>query len=123
MNDQEHIQQALRAGALDVFHTPVQMKKNRPGVVLRVLCSETDADRFTEMMLRETTAFGVRRQRVERRKLRREIVQVTTPHGTVVRPSQTVSTMYPGTESSTVAGCTGLVVPPTGPGRRCAGVG
>ncbi|HEY9173606.1 MAG TPA: nickel pincer cofactor biosynthesis protein LarC [Verrucomicrobiae bacterium] len=77
------VETALAAGALDVFHTPVQMKKNRPGVLLTVLCAEAEADRFSELMLRETTAFGVRRTLAERRKLRREIVKVKTPHGTV----------------------------------------
>jgi uncharacterized protein (TIGR00299 family) protein len=74
---------AFAAGALDVFHTSIQMKKNRPGVLLTVLCVETDADRFSEMILRETTAFGVRRTIAERRKLRRKIVHVKTPFGNV----------------------------------------
>ena len=77
------VETALAAGALDVFHTPIQMKKNRPGVLLTVLCAEAEADRFSELMLRETTAFGVRRTLAERRKLRRETVKVKTPHGTV----------------------------------------
>lgn len=77
------VETALAAGALDVFHTPVQMKKNRPGVLLTVLCAEAEADRFSELMLRETTAFGVRRTLAERHKLRRETVEVKTPHGTV----------------------------------------
>lgn len=74
---------ALAAGALDVFHTPIQMKKNRPGVLLTVLCAEAEADRFSAMMLRETSAFGVRRSVAERRKLKREFVTVTTIHGAV----------------------------------------
>jgi len=65
-----------RPGALDVFHTPIQMKKNRPGVLLTVLCPAGDGDRFTEIILRETSAFGVRRHVSERRKLRRETVTV-----------------------------------------------
>jgi hypothetical protein len=77
------VEQALAAGALDVFHTPIQMKKNRPGVLLTVLCAATDADRFSELILRETTAFGVRRTLAERRKLLREFVKVSTPHGEV----------------------------------------
>jgi len=77
------VETALAAGALDVFHTPVQMKKNRPGVLLTVLCAETDADRFSELMLRETTAFGVRKTVAERRKLRREFAQVKTSFGEV----------------------------------------
>jgi hypothetical protein len=77
------VERALAAGALDVFHTPVQMKKNRPGVLLAVLCGESDADRLSELMLRETTAFGVRRHVAERRKLRREFAAVRTPLGEV----------------------------------------
>jgi uncharacterized protein (TIGR00299 family) protein len=77
------VERALSAGALDVFHTPIQMKKNRPGVLLSVLCAEGDADKFTELMLKETTAFGVRRHTAERRKLKREFMQVKTPHGEV----------------------------------------
>jgi len=72
---------ALGAGALDVFHTPIQMKKNRPGVLLTVLCAESDADKFSELMLRETTAFGVRKTIAERRKLRREFAGVNTVFG------------------------------------------
>jgi uncharacterized protein (TIGR00299 family) protein len=74
---------ALAAGALDVFHAPIQMKKNRPGVVLTVLCAEAEADKFSELMLRETTAFGVRKTMAERRKLRREFTEIKTPHGKV----------------------------------------
>ena len=59
------------------------MKKNRPGVQLSVLCAEGDADQFCEMILRETSAFGVRRTLTERRKLQRETKTVTTPHGEV----------------------------------------
>ena len=77
------VESALAAGALDVFHTPIQMKKNRPGVLLTVLCAEGAADQFTEMMLRQTSAFGVRRAPAQRRKLRREIRRVGTPFGEV----------------------------------------
>jgi uncharacterized protein (TIGR00299 family) protein len=73
----------LATGALDVFQTPVQMKKGRTGVLLTVLCAEADADKFTEQMLRETTAFGVRRSVAERRKLRREFREVATEFGPV----------------------------------------
>jgi uncharacterized protein (TIGR00299 family) protein len=74
---------ALAAGALDVFYTPIQMKKNRPGVLLTVLCAEAEADQFSEMILCETSAFGVRRTVVERRKLRREFVDVKTTYGRI----------------------------------------
>ncbi|MFM2293737.1 MAG: hypothetical protein RLZZ350_150 [Verrucomicrobiota bacterium] len=77
------VETALAAGALDVFHTPIQMKKNRPGVLLTVLCAEADADKFSELLLRETTAFGVRRTIAERRKLWREFATVKTKFGNV----------------------------------------
>jgi pyridinium-3,5-bisthiocarboxylic acid mononucleotide nickel chelatase len=77
------VEQALSAGVLDVFHTPIQMKKNRPGVLLTVLCAEAVADKFTEMILRETSSFGVRRHTAERRKLAREFASVKTPYGEV----------------------------------------
>ncbi len=79
----DFVERALKTGALDVVHTPIQMKKNRPGVQLSVLCAEGDADQFCEMILRETSAFGVRRTLTERRKLQRETKTVTTPHGEV----------------------------------------
>lgn len=79
----QFVEGALKAGALDVFYTPIQMKKNRPGVLLSVLCAEADADKFTELMLRETSSFGVRRHATERRKLAREFVTVNTPFGSV----------------------------------------
>jgi hypothetical protein len=79
----DFVERALAAGALDVVHTAIQMKKNRPGVQLSVLCAEGDADKFCEMILRETSAFGVRRTLTERRKLQRETKTVTTPHGEV----------------------------------------
>ncbi len=77
------VESTLRVGALDVFHTPIQMKKNRPGVLLTVLCLPADADRFTERLLRHTSAFGVRRSVLERRKLRREMVRVKTEFGEI----------------------------------------
>jgi uncharacterized protein (TIGR00299 family) protein len=77
------VERALVAGALDVFHTPIQMKKNRPGTLLTVLCAEAEADKFSELILKETTAFGVRRHIAERRKLLRECVEVKTRFGPV----------------------------------------
>jgi uncharacterized protein (TIGR00299 family) protein len=77
------VERALKAGALDVFHTPIQMKKNRPGVLLTVLCAEQEADSFTELMLRETSTFGIRRYSAERRKLAREFATVKTRFGEV----------------------------------------
>jgi uncharacterized protein (TIGR00299 family) protein len=77
------MEQAFAAGALDVFYTPIQMKKNRPGILLSVLCTAQDAEKFSELIVRETSAFGVRRFTTERRKLKREINRVRTPFGEV----------------------------------------
>jgi pyridinium-3,5-bisthiocarboxylic acid mononucleotide nickel chelatase len=77
------VELALAAGALDLFYLPVQMKKSRPGILLTLLCRTEAAEHFTEMILRETSAFGVRRSLAERRKLQREIVRVSTPWGVV----------------------------------------
>ncbi len=74
---------ALDRGALDIFFTPIQMKKNRPAALLTVLCAEADADKFSELILRETSSFGVRRHLVERRKLRREFTKAKTACGAV----------------------------------------
>ncbi len=77
------VEKALLRGALDVFYTPIQMKKSRPGTLLTVLCAEEKADDFTALMLTETTSFGVRRHTAERRKLAREIIAVKTPFGEI----------------------------------------
>jgi pyridinium-3,5-bisthiocarboxylic acid mononucleotide nickel chelatase len=77
------VETALTAGALDVFYAPINMKKNRPGVLLSLLCATEDAGKFAELILRHTSAFGVRRSVLERWKLRREFRVVSTPFGQV----------------------------------------
>jgi len=71
------------AGALDVFVAPIQMKKNRPAFRLTVLTEPARADEFARMILRETSAFGVRMHDCRRLKLRREITPLETPFGAV----------------------------------------
>jgi uncharacterized protein (TIGR00299 family) protein len=73
----------LAAGALDVYSTSIQMKKNRPGVLFSVLCQTADADRFEAILFAETTTLGVRRSTVSRRKLARQPHEVQTPWGKV----------------------------------------
>lgn len=73
----------LKAGALDVFTTPIFMKKNRPGVLLSVLAPALAIDALEEILFRETTTFGVRRYAVSRHKLRRKAHAVQTPWGPV----------------------------------------
>ena len=77
------VERALAGGALDVFHTPIQMKKSRPGVLLTVMCAPDQADALTEMMLRETGSFGVRRTDAERKKLGRDFSDVDTAYGKI----------------------------------------
>ncbi len=79
----EVMEHLLATGALDVFWTPVQMKKNRPGTLLTVLCEIDDIDRVAELILTHTTSFGVRIHEVRRRTLAREIVAVRTRHGEI----------------------------------------
>lgn len=73
----------MEAGALDVFKTTVQMKKNRPGVKLTVICDREKEEELAEIIFRETTTLGVRVREVRRRKLDREISQVSTEYGNV----------------------------------------
>jgi uncharacterized protein (TIGR00299 family) protein len=74
----------LGAGALDVFTTPVFMKKNRPGVLLTVLAPAEAIAAVEDILFRETTTFGVRRYPVSRRKLQRRPCTVETPWGPVL---------------------------------------
>jgi len=73
----------LAAGALDVFVAPIQMKKGRLAFRLTVLTEPARADEFARLILRETSAFGVRMHDCRRLKLRREIVPVETPFGAI----------------------------------------
>ena len=70
-------------GALDVWHTPIQMKKNRPGVILSALLPKHLEDAGVEVILRETPTLGVRSRPVERFVARRDIQEVETEFGAV----------------------------------------
>lgn len=71
------------AGALDVFATPIQMKKCRPAVQLSVLVPPSSRRAVEELLLRETPALGVRRTIMERTKLERRQIRVSTPYGPI----------------------------------------
>ena len=71
----------MDAGALDAFVTPIQMKKNRPGVMVSVLCDEAKIPALEDLLFRETTTLGIRRYPVSRHKLKRQAVEVETPFG------------------------------------------
>ena len=77
------MERALEMGALDCYLTPIQMKKDRPGVLLSVLCRPADKESLTEMIFAETTTLGVRSYQVDRRALEREIVRVETEYGPI----------------------------------------
>jgi pyridinium-3,5-bisthiocarboxylic acid mononucleotide nickel chelatase len=70
-------------GALDVFTTAIQMKKNRPGVTLTVLCRPADTAAVEDILFRETTTLGVRRWTAARTVLRRQPHSVNTPWGQI----------------------------------------
>jgi uncharacterized protein (TIGR00299 family) protein len=71
------------AGALEVFYQPVQMKKNRPGTLMTIVCRPDDRRRLAELVFRETTTIGIRWQDMARECLARETVPVATPWGEV----------------------------------------
>jgi pyridinium-3,5-bisthiocarboxylic acid mononucleotide nickel chelatase len=73
----------LDAGALDVFLTPVQMKKGRPGTLLTLLCRPNQQTEFLHILFAETTTFGVRFKKVDRLILDRDFEEVETGHGKV----------------------------------------
>jgi uncharacterized protein (DUF111 family) len=77
------MEKLFAAGALDVWFTPIQMKKHRPATMLSVLCEPANADALSEVIFGETTAFGLRRDLVTRLKLERRFETVTTKHGEV----------------------------------------
>lgn len=77
------MERLLEAGALDVYTTPIGMKKSRPGVLLTCLCSLEDRARMEELMLRHTTTLGVRTVIAQRRIQSRRFETLQTPYGPV----------------------------------------
>jgi pyridinium-3,5-bisthiocarboxylic acid mononucleotide nickel chelatase len=77
------VEKALQTGALDVYTTALQMKKNRPGTLLTILCRPRDTDKLIALLFAETTTFGVRTHAAQRRALAREWVNVSTVYGDV----------------------------------------
>jgi uncharacterized protein (TIGR00299 family) protein len=73
----------LERGAKDAYFTPIHMKKGRPGILISVLAAPEAKDHLEELLFRETTTLGVRRQEWRRSTLERESVRVETPYGPV----------------------------------------
>ncbi|HEX6625918.1 MAG TPA: nickel pincer cofactor biosynthesis protein LarC [Pyrinomonadaceae bacterium] len=77
------MEQAFARGALDCYFTPVQMKKNRPGVLVSILCRPAEREAMFALLFAETTTIGARSYEVERRALAREVVTVETAYGPI----------------------------------------
>jgi pyridinium-3,5-bisthiocarboxylic acid mononucleotide nickel chelatase len=74
---------AFEFGARDCYFTSVQMKKNRPGMLLSILCRPNEREKFLQLLFAETTTIGARSYEVERRALPRQTVRVQTKFGAI----------------------------------------
>jgi len=77
------LERALAAGALDVTCSSAQMKKNRPGLTISILCEPGKSDALSQLLFEQTTTIGVRIYEARRKVLEREQVMVETPYGAV----------------------------------------
>lgn len=77
------VEKAIEAGALDVSCASVQMKKNRPGLMVTVLCRPEESDGLAQVLFDQTTTIGLRIYEARRKVLEREEVNVDTSYGTV----------------------------------------
>lgn len=77
------MEKLLDNGALDVFYTPIHMKKSRPAVMLSVVCRKENEEKLADIILKETTTLGIRRTFFDRYFMDREIVSVKTQFGDV----------------------------------------
>jgi uncharacterized protein (DUF111 family) len=77
------MERAFELGALDCYLTPTQMKKNRPGTLVSILCRPEEREKFLALLFDETTTIGARSYEVARRALRRETVCVETQFGPI----------------------------------------
>lgn len=75
------MERLLEKGALDVSFSPIQMKKNRPGVLVRVICHPEKKHNLTTIIFQESTSAGIRYYQAHRVKLQREIKKINTPYG------------------------------------------
>ena len=77
------MERLFESGASDVWLTPIQMKKTRPGTILTVLCAPGDAGQLKRILLAETSTFGLRTEIVTKKAIDRELIEVETPWGKV----------------------------------------
>ncbi|QHI71806.1 nickel pincer cofactor biosynthesis protein LarC [Aminipila terrae] len=77
------LERLLEAGANDAWYTPVYMKKNRPAYMLQVLCSEEQIEQMQDIIFSHTTTVGIRRNKVQRTVLERELKHLKMPYGDV----------------------------------------
>jgi pyridinium-3,5-bisthiocarboxylic acid mononucleotide nickel chelatase len=77
------MERLMDAGALDASLSPLQMKKNRPGALLRVIARPEDQERLAQIVLAETSTLGLRIHPAERRVIERHLVEVETPFGKI----------------------------------------
>ncbi|MFM2123716.1 MAG: nickel pincer cofactor biosynthesis protein LarC [Acidobacteriota bacterium] len=77
------MERLMSAGALDATLSPLQMKKNRPGSLLRVIAKPEDQERLTQIVFAETSTLGLRISTAERRVTERHVVKVQTPYGSI----------------------------------------
>ena len=77
------VEQLWKTGALDVYTTPISMKKNRPACLLSVICRPENRGQVEDLIFEHTSSLGIRRSTVSRRKLQREIAKVDTNWGAV----------------------------------------
>jgi uncharacterized protein (TIGR00299 family) protein len=93
MNPQNYgylMERLFRIGALEVFYTNVQMKKNRPGILVTVICKEDTAPKIMKHLFKETTTIGIRYRTDRRFELEREMNMVKTKYGTIRLKSSTL---------------------------------
>jgi hypothetical protein len=77
------MERLMQQKALDVWYTPIYMKKNRPGVKVSVLCHPEDQEKLENILLQETTTLGVRSYSAFRKTLQRQWVKVNTEYGDI----------------------------------------
>jgi hypothetical protein len=77
------MEKILDAGALDGYMTPVQMKKSRPGTLISILVDDVHLSKVERIIFEQSTTFGIRKYKVNRKKLYRKFVDVKTEYGMI----------------------------------------